>query len=202
MQAQKDCTAGPMTPFTWSRVSTIHQSRSLHFEVMHGRSQGQLAIGRYLVSIILQQAGDVCVGDAVMVAAKANVVLLKLDGPKRGVQLPILVLAVHVHSTHKAHQEDHENDDDRQDDDVELRPRDIGQGGSAVVRRAGGRRCRYGRRAWGAVDSSRRGWPHGWTNGCHWRGHPSLVWLESGFFLSAIPAFRNPDETFLTLFAK
>lgn len=112
---------------------------------MHGGGQGQLAVGRYLVPVILQQPRDVGVGQAVVVAAEADVVLLELNGPKRGVQLPVLVLAVRVDGPHEAHQEDDQDDDDGQDDDVELRPRDVGESRRAVVRGAdgesGGHRC-------------------------------------------------------------
>lgn len=72
--------------------------------------------------------------DAVVVAAKTDVVLLELNGPKRGIEFPIAVLTVRVHPSDKSHEENHDHDDDGEDDDVELRPGDHCQSrGSAVV---------------------------------------------------------------------
>lgn len=93
----------------------------------------QLAIGRHLVGLILQQARHIGVGDAVVVAAEADVVLFQFDGPEGGIQLAVLVLPVRVHASHEAQQHQHHQDDDGQDDDVELRPGDLCQGGGGVV---------------------------------------------------------------------
>lgn len=82
----------------------------------------QLTVGCHLCGLVLQQAGHVGVGDAVMVAAEADVVLLQLDGPEGGVELAVLVLTVGVHASHEAQQQHHHQDDDGQDDDFELRP--------------------------------------------------------------------------------
>lgn len=71
-----------------------------------------------------------------MVTAEADVVLLQLDGPKGRVELAVLVLAVGVDPSHKAQQQQHHQDDDGKDDDVELRPGDLGEGGRCVVRGA------------------------------------------------------------------
>lgn len=71
-----------------------------------------------------------------MVAAEADVVLFKLDGPERGVELAVLVLPVGVDAADEAQQQQDHQDDDGQDDDVELRPGHFGQGGCGVVRGA------------------------------------------------------------------
>lgn len=100
------------------------------------RGERQLAVGRRLVGLVLQQPRHVGVGDAVVVAAEADVVLLQLNGPEGGVQLAVLVLPVRVHATDEAQQQQHHQDDDGQDDDVKLRPGDLGQPGGGVVRGA------------------------------------------------------------------
>lgn len=86
-----------------------------------------------------------------MITAKANVVLLQLNGPKRRVEFAVLVLAVGVHSPHESEQQQHHQDDDRQDDDVELGPGDFGERGCGVVRGAAqaGQQGLGGRRAEG-----------------------------------------------------
>lgn len=57
-----------------------------------------------------------------MVAAETDVVLLEFNGPKGGIQLPVLIFAVCVDSTHKSHQQNHEDNNDSKDDDIELGP--------------------------------------------------------------------------------
>lgn len=57
-----------------------------------------------------------------MVAAEADVVLLQLNGPKGCVEFPIAVLAIRIHASDEAHEENDYHDDDGEDDDVELRP--------------------------------------------------------------------------------
>lgn len=57
-----------------------------------------------------------------MVAAETDIVFLELDGPKGGIEFPVLVFPVHVHGPHEPHQQHHHNDDDCQDDDVKLGP--------------------------------------------------------------------------------
>lgn len=89
---------------------------------MHGCRQGQLPIGSYFIAIIFQQPWHICIGNAVMVAAETDIVFLQLNGPKGGIQFPVLVLPVHVYSPHKSHQQNHHNDDDSQNDDVKLGP--------------------------------------------------------------------------------
>lgn len=69
------------------------------------RGECQLAIGSYLISLVLQQAWHIGVGDAVVVATEANVVLFQFDGPERGIELAVLVLPVGVHTSHKAQQQ-------------------------------------------------------------------------------------------------
>lgn len=69
--------------------------------------ESQLAVGRHLVGLVLQQARYVSVGNAVMVTAEADVVLLQLNGPERSVELAVLVLSVGVHSSHEAQQQHH-----------------------------------------------------------------------------------------------
>lgn len=71
-----------------------------------------------------------------MIAAEANIVLLELNGPKRRVELAVLVLAVGVDPAHEAQQQQHHENDDGQDDDVELGPGDFGERGCGVVRGA------------------------------------------------------------------
>lgn len=97
-------------------------SSALGFVVMYGSRQGQLPIGGHFIAIIFQQSWHICIGNAVMVAAETDVVLFQLDGPKGGIELPVLVLPVHVYSPHKSHQQHHHNDDDCQNDDVKLGP--------------------------------------------------------------------------------
>lgn len=89
---------------------------------MHGSRQRQLSVGRNFIAIIFQQPRNISVGYAVMVAAEADVVLFEFNGPKRSIQFPVLILTVHVDSTHKAHQQDHNDDDDCQNNDVKLSP--------------------------------------------------------------------------------
>lgn len=96
----------------------------------------QLTVGCRLVGLVLQQPRHVSVGDAVVVAAEADVVLLQLNGPEGGVQLAVLVLPVRVDAADEAQQQQHHQNDDGQDDDVELRPGDLGQPGGGVVRGA------------------------------------------------------------------
>lgn len=69
--------------------------------------ESQLAVGRHLVGLVFQQARHVSVGNAVMVTAEADVVLLQLNGPERSVELAVLVLSVGVHSSHEAQQQHH-----------------------------------------------------------------------------------------------
>lgn len=97
------------------------------------RGKCQLAVGRHLVGLVLQQARHVSVGNAVVVAAEADVVLFQFDGPEGGVELSVLVLPVRVHASDEAQQHHHHQDDDGQDDDVELRPGDFCQGCRRVV---------------------------------------------------------------------
>lgn len=97
------------------------------------RGQCQLAIGCHLGGLVLQQARHVSVGDAVVVAAEADVVLFQFNGPERGVELAILVLPIGVHTSDKAQQQQHHQNDDGQDDDVELCPGDFCQGCCGVV---------------------------------------------------------------------
>lgn len=76
----------------------------LSFVAVSLRGECQLAIGRYFISLILQQAWHVSVGDAVVVAAEADVVLFQFNGPEGGVELAVLVLPVGVHASDKAQQ--------------------------------------------------------------------------------------------------
>lgn len=69
-----------------------------------------------------------------MIAAEANVVLLQLDGPERGVQLAVLVFSVSVHTTDHCQKSNDNYDDDGQDNDVELVPRERSHGGGGGVR--------------------------------------------------------------------
>lgn len=93
----------------------------------------QLAIGRHLCCLILQQARHVSIGDAVVVAAEADVVFFQLYGPEGGVEFAVLVLSVHVHTSNEAEQHHHHQDDDGQDNDVKLGPGDFRQSRSGVV---------------------------------------------------------------------
>lgn len=97
------------------------------------RGECQLAIGRHLVGLVLQQAWHVRVGDAVMVAAEADVILFQFNGPEGRVELAVLVLPVGVHASDEAQQQQHHQDDDGQDNDVELRPGHFGQRCGSVV---------------------------------------------------------------------
>lgn len=133
------------------------------------RGERQLAVGRHLVGLVLQQARHISVGDAVVVAAEADVVLFQLYGPERGVELAVLVLPVGVHASDEAQQQQHHQDDDGQDDDIELRPGDFRQGcrgvvgGAAQAGEQGLRGGRCGQRAAhvaagrGGGDAPRRG---------------------------------------------
>lgn len=100
----------------------------LSFVAVALRGECQLAIGRHLVGLVLQQARHVSVGDAVVVAAEADVVLFQFNGPEGSVELAVLVLPVGVYASDKAQQQQHHQNDDGQDDDVELRPGDFRQG--------------------------------------------------------------------------
>lgn len=95
--------------------------------------EGQLAVGSHLVGLVLQQARHVRIGDAVVVAAEADVVLFQLDGPEGGVELAVLVFPVGVNPTNETQEQQHHQDDDGQDDDVELGPGDFCQGSRGVV---------------------------------------------------------------------
>lgn len=95
--------------------------------------EGQLAVRCHLVGFVLQQARHVSVGDAVVVAAEADVVLFQLDGPEGGIELAVLVFPVGVNTPDKTQEQQHHQDDDSQDDDVELGPGDFSQGGRGVV---------------------------------------------------------------------
>lgn len=139
-------------------------SRALGFEAAALRAERQLPVGHHLVRLILQQARHVGVGNAVMVTAEADVVLLQLNGPERGVEFAVLVLPVHVDPSHEAQQQHHHQDDDGKDDDVELLPGHLRQGRGGVVRGAAhaaqqglGGGCRAQRRAEGA-DGAGHGW--------------------------------------------
>lgn len=70
-----------------------------------------------------------------MVTAEADVILLQLDCPERGVELSVLVLSVGINPSHKAQEQQHHQDDDSQDDDVELSPGYLGQSSCGVVSR-------------------------------------------------------------------
>lgn len=61
-----------------------------------------------------------------MVTTEADVILLKLYGPKRSVELAVLVLSVCIDPPNKAQKQQNHKDDDSQDDDVELGPGDLG----------------------------------------------------------------------------
>lgn len=67
-----------------------------------------------------------------MIAAEANVVLLQLDGPEWGVQLAVLIFSVSVHATYHCQESNDNYDDDGQDNDVELVPRDWSHCGGGV----------------------------------------------------------------------
>lgn len=75
----------------------------LSFIIMHGCRQRQLPVWCDFVAVVFQEPRDVGVGYAVVVAAKADIVLFELNGPKRGVEFSVLILTVHVDSTHEAH---------------------------------------------------------------------------------------------------
>ncbi|KAG5834957.1 hypothetical protein ANANG_G00267040, partial [Anguilla anguilla] len=112
------------------------RGRGLRLIHIPGAAEGQLAVGRGLPGLVLQQAGHVGVGDAVVVAAEADVVLLQLDGPEGRVQLAVAVLAVAVEPASRAHQQHHRHDDHRQHHHVELRPGHLGDRRRGVVRGA------------------------------------------------------------------
>lgn len=59
-----------------------------------------------------------------MVAAKTDVILLELDRPEGGVELAVLVLAVHIDTASHTHQRHHHHNDDGQHNYVELAPGD------------------------------------------------------------------------------
>ncbi|KAF5891280.1 Sperm-associated antigen 1 [Clarias magur] len=100
----------------------VHEMRAMTaFSGSSGR-QCELAVRWRRALFLLQQDTGLGMRNAIMVAAKADVILLELDGPEWRVELAIAVLAVRVHSTHKAHEQYQQNDDYSQDDDVELRP--------------------------------------------------------------------------------
>lgn len=75
----------------------------LSFIIMHGSRQRELSIRGHLIPIIFQQPRHVSIGNAVMVAAETDVVLFEFNGPKGSVEFSVLILTVHVDSTHKAH---------------------------------------------------------------------------------------------------
>lgn len=75
----------------------------LSFKIVHGSRQRQLSVRCHFIPIILQQPRNIGVGDAVVVAAEADVVLFEFNGPKRSIKFSVLILTVHVDSTHKAH---------------------------------------------------------------------------------------------------
>lgn len=75
----------------------------LSFKIMHGSRQRELSIRGHLIAIIFQQPRHVSVGNAVVVAAETDVVLFEFNGPKGSIQFSVLILTVHVDSTHKAH---------------------------------------------------------------------------------------------------
>jgi len=62
------------------------------------------------------------VWDAIVVAAEADVVLLQLNGPKRGIQFSVAVLTIRIHSSDEAHEENDDHNDDGENNDVKLRP--------------------------------------------------------------------------------
>ncbi len=117
------------------------------------RGERQLAVGRHFVGLVLQQARHVSVGDAVVVAAEADVVLFQFDGPEGGVELAVLVLPVGVHAPNEAQQQQHHQNDDGQDDDVELCPGDFCQGCCGVVSGA----TQAGQQGLGGGSSAQRG---------------------------------------------
>lgn len=117
------------------------------------RGECQLAVGRHLVGLVFQQARHVSVGDAVVVAAEADVVLFQFDGPEGGVELAVLVFPVGVHASDEAQQHHHHQDDDGQDDDVKLRPRDFRQGCRRVV----GGAAQAGQQGLGGSGGAQRG---------------------------------------------
>lgn len=114
-------------------VSSLGMDGALSLVAVALRGECKLAVGCHLVRLILQQARHVSVGDAVMVAAEADVVLFQFDGPEGGIELAVLVLPVGVNSTDEAQQQQHYQNDDGKDDDVELRPGDFRQGRRGVV---------------------------------------------------------------------
>lgn len=124
----------------------------LSFVAVALRGECQLAIGRHLVGLVLQQARHVSVGDAVVVAAKADVVLFQFNGPEGSVELAVLVLPVGVYASDKAQQQQHHQNDDGQDDDVELRPGDFRQGRCGVVSGA----AQAGQQGLGGCGSAQR----------------------------------------------
>lgn len=117
-------------------VCSVGVSTELSLVAVSLCGEGQLAVGGHLVGLVLQQARHVRVGDAVVVAAEADVVLFQLDGPEGGVELTVLVFPVGVNTSDEAQEQQHHQDDNSQDDDVELGPGDFGQGGRGVVRGA------------------------------------------------------------------
>lgn len=170
------------------------------------RGECQLAVGCHLVGLVLQQARHVSVGNAVVVAAEADVVLFQFDGPEGGIELAVLVFPVGVHASHEAQQQQHHQDDDSQDDDVELRPGDFGQGRRGVVGGAaqagqqglggGGGGARCGARVAAAGCG-------GWEASC-WRGRAGCEGLgcvcvcwwgnESGCWAGAVMCLSVPYE--------
>lgn len=96
-----------------------------------------MPVGGRLARLVVQQARGVCVGQAVVVAAEADVVLLQLDCPEGRVDLAVLVLAVGVDAARCSQQCQYQCDDDSQHDDVELSPGDRLGGRGAVGGGAG-----------------------------------------------------------------
>lgn len=89
-----------------------------------GGGEGKLAVGRHRARVVLQQSRWVSVGDAIMVAAEADVVFFELDGPEGRIEFAVAVLTVRVDASHKAHEQHHDRNDDRQNHHIELCPGD------------------------------------------------------------------------------
>lgn len=169
------------------------------------RGERQLAVGCHLVGLVLQQARHIGVGNAVVVAAEADVVLFQFNGPEGGIELAVLVFPVGVHTSHEAQQQQHHQDDDGQDDDVELRPGDFGQGCCGVVGGAaqagqqglGGGGAQCGARVAAAAGCG------GWEASC-WEGSAGcerlscvcVCWCgnESGCWTGAVMCLSVPYE--------
>lgn len=81
-----------------------------------------MPIGSHFTTIVFQQSRHVCIGNAIMVAAETDIVFFQFNGPKGGIEFPVLVLPIHIYSPHKSHQQNYHNDDNCQNDDVKLGP--------------------------------------------------------------------------------